>query len=207
MKVTEIDKQSIPERALAVRIAEIVRNVARQVLTAVQAHQESHQAGGSDALTGDLDATARVGVRLDSGTTYARRRLNFVSGSGVTIDVTDDSGDEEVEIEISTSSVERTDVYTTSETLTNDHQTVIFKTTTTDLTATLPASPTDGKVIYIGSRRLSGSNKVVIDSNGNNILGATTATVPRDISGAHGLARLQWIAADSEWIYGFVYGN
>jgi hypothetical protein len=51
--------------------------------------------------TVDLDNNARVGVRKNSADpTYERRRLNFIEGSGVTITVADDSGNEEVDITI-----------------------------------------------------------------------------------------------------------
>lgn len=45
---------------------------------------------------------ARVGVRKNStGSTSIRRRLNFIEGSNVSITVSDDAGDEEVDITIS----------------------------------------------------------------------------------------------------------
>jgi hypothetical protein len=48
-----------------------------------------------------LDATARVGVRKNSaGSTFSRRRINFIEGSGVTLTVADDSGNEEVDVTI-----------------------------------------------------------------------------------------------------------
>lgn len=68
-------------------------------------HQASHQSGGGDALTGNVDANARVGVRKNSaGSTYARRRLNLIEGSNVTLTVADDSGSEEVDITIAAAS-------------------------------------------------------------------------------------------------------
>jgi hypothetical protein len=65
------------------------------------AHQSSHQSGGGDALSGLLDATARVLVRRNTGTNVGpRRRLNFIEGSNVTLTVTDDSAGEEVDVTI-----------------------------------------------------------------------------------------------------------
>jgi hypothetical protein len=65
------------------------------------AHQTSHQSGGSDALTGNLDATSRVNVSRNSGATLAtRRRLNFIEGTNITISVADDAGNEEADITI-----------------------------------------------------------------------------------------------------------
>jgi hypothetical protein len=52
-------------------------------------------------LTGNLLAVARVGVRKNStGSVFERRRLNLIEGSGVTLTVADDSGNEEVDITI-----------------------------------------------------------------------------------------------------------
>lgn len=46
-----------------------------------------------------LDANARVGVRKNSaGTTYLRRRLNFIDASPLSITMADDSGSEEVDL-------------------------------------------------------------------------------------------------------------
>ncbi len=51
-----------------------------------------------------LDATARVGVRKNSaGSTFSRRRINFIEGTGVTLTVADDSGGEEVDVTIAAS--------------------------------------------------------------------------------------------------------
>jgi hypothetical protein len=56
------------------------------------------------ALTGTLDANARVGVRKNSaGATFTRRRVNFIEGTNVTITVADDATDEEVDVTIAAS--------------------------------------------------------------------------------------------------------
>jgi len=56
------------------------------------------------ALTGNMAATARTAVRKNStGSVFERRRLNFIEGSGVTLTVADDSGNEEVDITIDAS--------------------------------------------------------------------------------------------------------
>ncbi len=68
------------------------------------AHQSTHQSGGSDALTGNLDATARTTVRKNTGADVgSRRRLNFIEGTNVTMTITDDAGSEEVDITINSS--------------------------------------------------------------------------------------------------------
>lgn len=53
--------------------------------------------------TADLDATARVGVRKNSaGSTFERRRVNLIEGSGVTLTVADDAANEEVDVTVAT---------------------------------------------------------------------------------------------------------
>jgi len=65
------------------------------------AHAESHEVGGSDPVDGNLDANARVAARRNSSaTTYKRRRLNFIEGTGINIGVSDDAAEEEVEVSI-----------------------------------------------------------------------------------------------------------
>ena len=64
---------------------------------------------GGGALSADLTLTfdetvtlgnnARVAVSLDSGATVGtRRRINFIQGGGVTVNVADDAGNEEVDV-------------------------------------------------------------------------------------------------------------
>jgi len=68
------------------------------------AHQATHQSGGSDVLTGLLDATARTSVSKNSAADVgARRTLNFIEGSNVTLTIADDAGGEEVDITIASS--------------------------------------------------------------------------------------------------------
>lgn len=51
--------------------------------------------------TASLDANARVGVRKNTGaSTFKRRRLNLIEGTGVTLTVADDSGNEEVDVTV-----------------------------------------------------------------------------------------------------------
>lgn len=60
---------------------------------------------GSTAWTSLVYVPGTIGARKNSaGSTYQRRRLNFIEGSNVTITVTDDSTDQEVDVTISSSS-------------------------------------------------------------------------------------------------------
>jgi hypothetical protein len=66
------------------------------------AHASTHQSGQADALTGNLDATARVTVRKNSGADIgSRRKLNLSEGSGMTITIADDPANEEIDVVLS----------------------------------------------------------------------------------------------------------
>jgi len=65
-------------------------------------HASTHQSNGSDPITGNLDANARITIRKNSGSNIGtRRRLNFIEGSGISINVEDDNANEEVKLTIS----------------------------------------------------------------------------------------------------------
>ena len=67
------------------------------------AHATTHQSGGSDALTGNLDANARVGV-MNAGTLVGtRRRVNFIAGTNVSLNAVDDATNEKVDVTINAS--------------------------------------------------------------------------------------------------------
>lgn len=63
-------------------------------------HGVTHSSGGGDALTGSLDATARVSVAKAGSATGSRRQINFIEGSGATITTTDDPTNEKVDVTI-----------------------------------------------------------------------------------------------------------
>src|SRR3990172_7243681 len=66
--------------------ASFIRGVLSSDTVSSPTHQSTHQAGGTDALTGNLNATARVAVRIDGGADVGpRRRLNLILGPNVTI--------------------------------------------------------------------------------------------------------------------------
>lgn len=71
---------------------------------ALPPHAAQHETGGSDALTNLLDANARVGVgRNSQGITMWRRGLNLIEGTGVSIAIEEDAGDEEIDVSIASS--------------------------------------------------------------------------------------------------------
>lgn len=51
----------------------------------------------------DSDATARVQVALEGSLVGTRRQINFITGSNITYNITDDAGNERVDVEISSS--------------------------------------------------------------------------------------------------------
>jgi len=66
-------------------------------------HASTHQAGGSDELTGNLNANARVGV-MNAGTLVGtRRRINLIAGTNVTLNVVDDATNEKVDVTVNAS--------------------------------------------------------------------------------------------------------
>lgn len=64
------------------------------------AHQSTHQTGNSDALTGNLDATARSNISKAGSLVGTRRGLNLIEGTNVTMTVADNSGSERVDVTI-----------------------------------------------------------------------------------------------------------
>jgi hypothetical protein len=65
------------------------------------AHANTHVSGGSDPIIGDLDANARVTVKQDGTVVGTRRAINFIAGTNVSLSISDDPTNEEVDITIS----------------------------------------------------------------------------------------------------------
>jgi hypothetical protein len=65
------------------------------------AHASTHVAGGSDPITGNLDANARVTVKQSGTVVGVRRAINFIAGSNISLSISDDAANEEVDITIS----------------------------------------------------------------------------------------------------------
>ncbi len=56
--------------------------------------------------TANLDNNARIGVRKNTaGSTFLRRRLNLIEGTGVSLTVADDSGSEEVDVTVTATGI------------------------------------------------------------------------------------------------------
>jgi hypothetical protein len=64
------------------------------------AHAATHQAGGSDPIVGNLDANARVTVKQSGTVVGTRRAINFIAGSNISLSISDDAVNEQVNITI-----------------------------------------------------------------------------------------------------------
>ncbi len=146
-------------------------------------HQARHQTGGADALVGDIDANARVNVRVNSGADVGeRRRLNLIDGDAISISAVDDAGGEEVDITINaTLPFEHARVtHSVDQALAADTDTILaFDTELEDvggLHVAAPNSrltaPVDGTYMVGASVRWEGEDNV--DTNIRLILNGTT---------------------------------
>jgi len=64
-------------------------------------HGDTHGPGGIDPITVPLDTNARVAIKKNSGSVVGTRRaINLIEGSGVSITIADDAGNEEVDVTI-----------------------------------------------------------------------------------------------------------
>jgi len=72
---------------------------------AVAGHKDDHKTGGSDAflLADLLDAVARIQIKKNGVLVGTRRAANLIEGAGTTLTVTDDAGNEEVDVNIAVS--------------------------------------------------------------------------------------------------------
>lgn len=64
------------------------------------AHQNTHQTGGTDELSGTLEATAKVVQKSNGVTIGTRRGINLVAGTNITIGAVDNAGGERVDYTI-----------------------------------------------------------------------------------------------------------
>ncbi|MGC1176518.1 MAG: glycosyl hydrolase family 28-related protein, partial [Candidatus Saccharimonadales bacterium] len=124
-------------------------------------HASDHQSGGSDSLTGSLDANARLAI-MKAGTTIGTRRgIDFIEGSNITLSVADDAAHEKVSVTIAASSTASAalawiDVtkspYNADNTGTNDSADAVQS------AITAAAAATNGGVVYFPPGTYSFSN-------------------------------------------------
>ena len=73
---------------------------AKLPLVNLTSHASTHASGGSDPITGSLEANARVKVRSNGTDVGTRRAINFIAGSNITLNIVDDVTNEEVDVTI-----------------------------------------------------------------------------------------------------------
>lgn len=61
-------------------------------------HGATHSTGGPDALSGNIDAIARLAIAKSGTTTGSRRKLNLIPGTNINITTADDSVNEKVDV-------------------------------------------------------------------------------------------------------------
>ncbi len=120
-------------------------------------HGVTHSSGGADALTGNLDATARVGVAKSGTATGSRRQVNFIPGTNITITATDDATNEKVDVTINSTSGGLGDPGANG------------------LVARTAANTTTARTITG-----SGANQITV-TNGDGVAGDPTLSLPQDI--------------------------
>jgi hypothetical protein len=67
-------------------------------VAAATLHQSAHQAGAADALTGNLDANARVSVLANTTAIGIRRKVNLIPGTNIAVQAVDNAGTESVDV-------------------------------------------------------------------------------------------------------------
>lgn len=61
-------------------------------------HGATHSSGGPDALSGNLDATARLNIAKSGTVTGTRREINLIPGTNISVTTADDSANEKVDV-------------------------------------------------------------------------------------------------------------
>jgi hypothetical protein len=157
------------------------------------AHAASHASGGTDPLTGNLDANARVGVRVNgAGSTHTRRRVNAIAGAGVTLAVADDAGDEEVELTI-TADKYAIRTITTAATAALTDQVIFINVTSGAVTLSLPTAVGNGGKWFSVKVTGTGNNLATLDPNASETFDGL-ATVELAVGD-----RLRFISDGSNW--------
>lgn len=61
-------------------------------------HGATHSTGGPDALSGNIDAIARLAIAKSGTTTGSRRKINLIPGTNINITTADDAANEKVDV-------------------------------------------------------------------------------------------------------------
>jgi len=139
-------------------------------------HHAVHSAGGRDALSGDLDASARVTVEQGQ-TSYARRKIAVVTTGGLTASLADDAQAEKVTLTIGApTEVRAIRVFatvlggaTSTAAQTTDY-TIVVNPTAVAGTVTLPAAASNTGRCFVVKHANTSINSVTIDPNGAELI-------------------------------------
>lgn len=146
-------------------------------------HQAVHRTGGRDALTGDLDAIARV--TLEQGqTAYSRRKVAVTTSGGLTATITDDAQNERVTLALGApTEVRAIRVFatvaggaTSTAAQTTDY-TIVVNPTAAPGTVTLPAAASSSGRCYVVKHANASQNSVTIDPNGAELIDGNATLV------------------------------
>jgi hypothetical protein len=146
-------------------------------------HHAVHVAGGRDALSGNLDAIARVTVEQGQ-TSYARRKIAVVTTGGLTASLADDPQTEKVTLTIGApTEVRAIRVFatvlggaTSTAAQTTDY-TIVVNPTAVAGTVTLPAAASNTGRCYVVKHTNMSINSVTIDPNGAELIDGNATLV------------------------------
>lgn len=139
-------------------------------------HQIAHRAGQRDAITGDLDAVARV--TLEQGqTAYSRRKIAVSTTGGLTASIADDVQGERITLTLGAPTDTRNirvfatvqGGVTSTAAGATDH-TIVVNPTAVAGTVTLPASASSTGRIFVVKHANTSQNSVTIDPNGTELI-------------------------------------
>lgn len=139
-------------------------------------HQIAHRTGGRDAITGDLDAIARV--TLEQGqTAYSRRKVTVTTANGLTATLTDDAQSERVTLALAAPTETRSirifatvQGGATSTAAGATDSTIVVNPTAVAGTVTLPAAASSTGRIFVVKHANTSQNSVTIDPNGTELI-------------------------------------
>lgn len=146
-------------------------------------HQAAHRAGERDAITGDLDAIARV--TLEQGqTSISRRKIAVTVANGLTATLTDDAQAERVTLALASPTTTRNirifatvqGGATSTAASATDH-TIIVNPTAVAGTVTLPAASSSTGRIFVVKHANTSQNSVTIDPNGAELIDGNATLV------------------------------
>jgi hypothetical protein len=135
-------------------------------------HHGVHVSGGRDALTGNLDAVARINVEQGQ-TTYTRRTLSIATTGGLTASITDDAQTEKITLSLGApTEVRAIRVFATvqggatSTAASTTDYTIVVNPNAVAGTVTLPAAASNTGRCYVVKHANASQNTVTIDPNG-----------------------------------------